>query len=95
MDTRFHNAVKYAVLSLRHGGITKERAEGGYQCNLRWAWYEAWYGVGEYTACYPENLQKYLTHAQGTSSGYQDLFSAHKRAWERGYMCVYVCIYEL
>ena len=46
MDTRFHDAVEYALLSLRQGGITKERA-GGYQGNLRWAWYEAWYVIDE------------------------------------------------
>ena len=66
MDTRFHDAVEYALLSLRQGGITKQRAEGGsgYPGNLRWTWYV----VGEYTACYPENLQNYLVHVQAVDT---------------------------
>ena len=57
MNTRFHGAVEYALLSL---SITKG--------NLRWAWYEAWYVVGELTAGYPENLQNYLAHAQAVDT---------------------------
>ena len=38
--------------------------------NLRWVWnmYEAQYVVGEFTACYPENLQNYLAQAQAVDT---------------------------
>ena len=56
--------MEYPLLSLRQGSITKERAKEAINDDLRWAWYV----VGEFTVCYPENLQNNLAHAQAVDT---------------------------
>ena len=79
MDTRFHDALEYALLSLTQGGITKDQNEAIKAINDGHG-----YVVGKFTARYPENLQNYMVHAQALWIPSPLLISAHKRVWEQG-----------